>query len=546
MDDLVEIGIKTTADTSGAQLTAAAIEKTSQATAKLTSETERYNQALEKMAQTQSEGSGNTVGKRRAEEDAKWLAAMRERRDALTAAIAAGAQANREDAQSSDDAAKKTEFLSLKKTELKKLVRELGHEFPIAGMAARAMMNPILAAFTGAIMVFGAAKKALDDWNAALDQAEQRNSSRDLLPGIEAKATAMRQGAAAAEEFQESLGAIGEKEDEFANKIKIAIDRLHEFATAQTEVSNAREANELANVNLQQKLGKLTEADAIQARAAIKEQYRQLNDEQKTQKENEELALKQQQLAHAKDVAPGLEYEAGTARRAADDLKARLASSTANLPDAKKQLESYEADFYAKLNAADAAKAEYARLSSGGPGPMGMNSMAAQVAAEAVKKAQAEADTAMRARDRQKGLVGQYESDTKTIPVTLLPGAESAASIAEAKAKANAGSIVSLGKDVEDLSEVLPIRQQGRSTAGAIKDHTTEVDAAKDMAQQLEQGQRKQEELQGKINGVIRSSGSVTQSMLNALQAVIDSNASLQEQLNQKVQTLQHQMGNMR
>lgn len=483
-DEIVEIAIRTTADTSGAQETASALNQTSQATSNLT-------------------------GK-------------------------------------SDEGAKKLEFLSLKTGDLRKLIRELGREFPVAGMAARAMMNPILATFSAAITIFGAAKAALAEWNAAMDEAAQRNAGRDLLPGIEAKAKALQESAAAAATFALSLDDVAKKEDAFSGKIKAAVDKLHEFITAQAEVNNASEAKELASVNLQQKLGRITEAQAIEQRAAIKEHYRQIGDDLKTQTENQELALKQQQLKHANEVAPGLEAEALSKRQTADTLKGRLAAASADLPAAKKRLEEYQSDLDKKLEAQDAAQAELDRLQAGGPGSMGLGTMGAQMAQDRLNKATADAEAARAARDRAQGLVSSYETDISQIPQRLLPGAESAASIAEARARANAGNIVSLGTQVGDLQGALPIRQQGRAQAGQIRDQTTQIDAAKDLADELEKGQRKQETLQAQIARLIQSNGQVSEATLNALQAVIDDNLKLKAQLDSDVQRLTQQMSGMR
>src|SRR5664279_1740683 len=99
--------------------------------------------------------------------------------------VKASSAAATEDSKTTEELAKKTGFLSLKKTELKKLVRELGHEFPIAGMAGRAMMNPIVASLSLGIMAFGAAKKKLEEWDAALEATAQKNANKDFLPGIE-------------------------------------------------------------------------------------------------------------------------------------------------------------------------------------------------------------------------------------------------------------------------------------------------------------------------------------------------------------------------
>jgi hypothetical protein len=386
-------------------------------------------------------------------------------------ATKASAAAASEDGKTTEDLSQKTGFLNLKKTELKKLVRELGHEFPIAGMAGRMMMNPIVASLSLGIMAFGAMKKKLDEWDAALEAMAQKNAGRDFLPGIEAKKTALEEGAIAAAAFGESLNAIGASEDVFSGKVKLAIDKLHEFIAAQAEVNSAAEGKELADVNLKEKLGKLTSTQAIEARGSIKERNRKIADALKTKSENEQLALKEAELKHSEEQAAGLESDAGIKRRAADELKARLAGSKANLPGAQKSLEEAEKEHQQKLAAVDKAEEgqrsaqRQAQVGTGFGG--GYGAMAAQ---DAFNKAREEADTAKQARDRQKRLVEEYKRDAGEIPEKLLPGAESAARIAEAKATQNVQRGLSLGAEIGTLRQTLPIRQEGRQVAGGLKD----------------------------------------------------------------------------
>ena len=271
--------------------------------------------------------------------------------------------------------------------------------------------------------------------------------------------------------------------------MKLAIDKLHEYIAAQAEVNSAAEGKEVADVNLKEKIGKLTGVQAIEARGAIKEKYRKQGDELKTKGENEALALKEAELKHSQEQEPGLEYDAGTKRRAADELKARLAASKANLPGAQKSLE--EADKEAGLKAEAAGKKEDELRSLRGSARFGLVSGGAlREAGGALTKAQQEAETAKQARDRQKRIVDEYKTDASEIPQKLLPQAEGAAKIAEMKATQNVQRITSLEPEIGELKETLPIRQAGRQAAGGLKDQTTQLD----MAAQIEE--RKQSVLE--------------------------------------------------
>lgn len=444
------------------------------------------------------------------------------------------ASAASEDAKNTEELTQKTGFLGLKKGELKKVVQELGHEFPIAGMAGRMMMNPIMASLTLGIMAFGAAKKALEDWNAALDATAAKNANKDFLPGIEAKAAALAEGATAAANFGQSLKDIGAAEDVFSGKVKLAIDKLHEYIAAQAEVNSAAEGKEVAEVNLKEKIGKLTGVQAIEARGGIKEKYRQQGDELKTKGENEALALKEAELKHSKEQEPGLEYEAGTKRRAADELKARLAASKANLPGAQKNLAEAEQEALAK--AEDASKAEDAvrkaqqtsQVGTGFGGSYGVKS-----AEGALSKARAESETAKQARDRQKRLVDEYKRDDSEIPQKLLPQAEGAAKIAELKATQNVQRIASLEPEIGTLKQTLPIRQAGRQVAGGLKGVTAETETATQIAGSLSEGKQKEGQLLQQVKDAAQSGNAVKSGILDALKASEKQNQQLAAELKQ-------------
>lgn len=262
MDDRVEIPIVTTADTKGAKQTAAALNEVSKAT-----------------------------------------------------------QAHGEAAQ---EAGKKAEFLGLKHGELKKTVRELGREFPLAGAAARALMNPLVFLLTIVIGLFAKAKNALSEWNAAMDEASKRAADATFQAGIMAKKEAMHAAAIAQEEFVQGLKSIGAGEDGVIKKLEAAINKWHDYAAAQAEVNNAAEAAQIAQVNLAEKLGKLTPEQGIIARSGIKQRFATAGDTLKTQAEQNELAAKQAELDNTKLAGPQLQAQQAAAAGRASALAATL------------------------------------------------------------------------------------------------------------------------------------------------------------------------------------------------------------------------------
>lgn len=372
--------------------------------------------------------------------------------------------------QQDEQHAKKTTFLNLKKAELKKLVRQLGHEFPLAGMAAKAMLNPMMVMLTVIIGLFVKCKQALEDWNEELDEAAEKNAQRDFVPGIEAQAKAMDAGKASAAEFAQSLKAMGTNEDAFTQGVKRAIDRLHEFIAAQAEVNSAVEANELAKINLAEKMGQLTPEAAIVARSKIREEFRAAADQLKTTGENQELGLKQTQLAHDVQQGPALQADAFAKMGVETKLEARLARANADLAAAKAKLEELGKK---QIEALAKRDKEQGVLSKRLPGW----SMAEMASADPFfAKVAKSAETAAGDYERQKKNVESLEKDLRDIPEKLLPKAKSDAAIAKELATKNAQDIVRLQQEIPAMKEALAVRQDARAVVSDIKAGTAAME----------------------------------------------------------------------
>jgi hypothetical protein len=435
----------------------------------------------------------------------------------VATATKASAAAASEDGKAAEALTQKTGFLNLKKTELKKLVRELGQEFPIAGQAGRMMMNPIIASLSLGIMAFGAMKKKLDEWDATLEASAKQNASKDFLPGIEAKKEALDQATASAAEFAVALGNIGRAEDKFKTSVSQAIDKLHEFMNAQAEVNSAGEAKELAEVDLKQKTGKLDEVGAIKQREAIKARYRKTQDDLKTKSEQDEIKLQETELEH--DKQPSLVQAEEAARKKRDTIKARQAQAKKDLETGETKSKEYEA---AVAKAQEEADAIEKREEEGGY-QIGFEGKGLNAVTQAKEKL-AEAQRMKAAQDRFNARNKRLIKDTDEGP---LPKAEGEFSVAESRAKTNAERINELDRTLPGKREVVGIRKQGRETAGGLKDRTTAIETAGQIAQELKQGQEKAAELNRQILSAARSGGPVTAEVLKAFQA--------QEALNNKV-----------
>lgn len=452
-----------------------------------------------------------------------------------------GAGGVQEDSKNTEELTKKTGFLNLKKTELKKLVRELRHEFPIAAQAGKMMMNPVVASLTLGIGAFSYLKQKLDEWNKALDEAGARNASRDFLPGIEAKKSAMHEAAVSAAEFETALKNIGAAEDEFKTKVAGAIDKLHEFINAQAEVNSAAEAKELAEVDLKQKTGKIDEVGAIKARAAIKERYRKMQDDLKTKGEQEELKLQESELEKDKATAPALAVAAKEAAKKRDALKAKAAKSKADLAAGeKKSNKEGTGEYDVELNKALDAQTEVENKWGAVAGDTSPQAAAARgiaqgelaEAAKAVEEARRTRDMQARFNEKNRGLIDNTET-------SLLPQATEDAATAQKRAKDNADRISELGRSLPLKREVLGIRERGREMAGGLKDQTTAMDASGQIAEKLNQGREKEKQLLDTVSNAAHSGNAVKEEVVKALNAIHQQNEALAAELRARIASLE-------
>lgn len=167
-----------------------------------------------------------------------------------------------------DEAAAKTKLFEGHSRELRKTIRELGREFPIAGLLLRAFANPIGAALSIGISAFVAIKRHVDNLNKSLDELEA-NARQPLSNFAEAlreiqRAASETDVADAFKNFDTAIASIHTKAD-------AAVVSIHALETAQKELFSAKEAMGLAKINLQETQGVLTPVQAIQARQKVRD-----------------------------------------------------------------------------------------------------------------------------------------------------------------------------------------------------------------------------------------------------------------------------------
>ena len=111
---------------------------------------------------------------------------------------------------------------------LHQVMHKVSEVSPLMGMALKLALNPIGGAVLIAIGLFVKFKEHIDEVNKALDEMGEKAAARDFLPGIEAKAEAIRQGALALDKYKMSLADINSAEAQYQDALKESTQLLHE------------------------------------------------------------------------------------------------------------------------------------------------------------------------------------------------------------------------------------------------------------------------------------------------------------------------------
>lgn len=202
-------------------------------------ESARYQAALEQM----SGRGGPEKSKALNPFGDGWMAGMAERRAALKKEGQAGAEAM-------DTIAAATSKVTMRKEELGRALGALNRAFPGLGNAARAAMNPITLAVTGAVLMFRYAKGEIDKFNEAIQDIKWEGFSRGAKKSSDAVAE-IRDMAKEAEDASARL-----------------MDVFNAQQSAEAKVDAARKRVELAQAR-----GIQDPAQRAMAEAEIEERY---------------------------------------------------------------------------------------------------------------------------------------------------------------------------------------------------------------------------------------------------------------------------------
>lgn len=206
--------------------------------------------------------------------------------------------------------------------ELKKMVRELAHEFPLLGSAARIALNPIAGGFTALIGILGGLKHIFDSIIEASSTGIFSGSFRQNLD--EARKAAL-ESELAFRAYERSIVAVGQAHSGAAQKSRDEIDALREQQVAVLALTNAKEAAEIARVNMMEKQKRIGQDEAARMRLDIQDRYARLKLEEEVEAKEAELAAKRKEQKRLEREAGFEEINAGRARAEMDEAQGRYA-----------------------------------------------------------------------------------------------------------------------------------------------------------------------------------------------------------------------------
>lgn len=228
---------------------------------------------------------------------------------------------------------KANEELTKKAGGLKEVFNELKRTVPEFGSLMLLLKNPVTI-LAGAVGVLVAAFR---NYMMALRQMEEaqdvhRNVSRVMLAMSSASTTAAREVA----NFKTELAGLATEGNNANDSISKLNQSIQTASVRMAELDNADKALALANINEQERTGKLSPADAIRARGKVEERFeelkqqralQQLADQQEARKDT--LRKTAEQRARAEAALPGAETEAAEAARLAAAAKGKRDSDLA-------------------------------------------------------------------------------------------------------------------------------------------------------------------------------------------------------------------------
>lgn len=367
-----------------------------------------------------------------------------------------------------EEAGRKTRSFGGHMKELKKVAQELSADFPIAGMALRAFLNPIGFAVSSGVAAFVMLKSSI---NSIVESMRELADVR-WTAAVEARDAVLRRAAGTARELAEAIerirNATNTPGDDASRRMRdIAAEFEH-----QARLRGINQERDLAGIQASEQAGRLSPVEARSAEQVIRARYARAEMEDNRNRRQREEAVQQEQIQREADEVARRQAEAQARRAEVTRMEAERASAEADQQTYRRQRETAQQN----IEAADAV------LNPGFWGEVGYR--VRRVVFGDVERLPRESAAASReAAENQWRQAQQGEQRTSRRLEQLgqgMPSAEGAASAAESDVRGAAGRFNRAYRDLNDMRG-----SNRRADARDVETYNAQVDA--DLARTLAQ-----------------------------------------------------------
>jgi hypothetical protein len=196
------------------------------------------------------------------------------------------------------DLTKETDTLTISKGKLAAAVTKLTTAFPALGVVASAVRHPLIglaAVIALGIQALQKFKNTFEDVKGAVSAGESITKVLFGMSGAAGSAARELEG------FNTALDTMATKGKTAADQVNAALEAIRKLDEMETEKRSAEEAVEIARIHQAEAGGQLSRADAIRARAGVKDKFAGLRDEALIRRAEQEQEARQEALRRTQE-----------------------------------------------------------------------------------------------------------------------------------------------------------------------------------------------------------------------------------------------------
>ncbi|HAO79761.1 MAG TPA: hypothetical protein DCQ92_12450 [Verrucomicrobia subdivision 3 bacterium] len=198
--------------------------------------------------------------------------ALQTQLDTIRGSIAQAKEAHDELGKGTENLTDKVKLFSGEGREMYRAVSEVTRISPLLGEALRMAMHPIGGAIAAAIVLFVKMKERMKAINDELDAMGAKAAEPTFLEGIKAKEEVLRSAADAAQEYEQHLSDIADKESSITAELTAQLALQKSIDEAHAAEASAEETLAQAKIKAAVATGKMTPAEGEAASAQVKRQ----------------------------------------------------------------------------------------------------------------------------------------------------------------------------------------------------------------------------------------------------------------------------------